>query len=217
MPLTALTNLSNQLLPAGTILLTGKIHQLQKPLFQDEEILVKTASGFRMREFTAGRTIAREAIQRLGFEESSIQKGNGGEPKWPCSVVGSISHKGGFCGVIVAKGCEYRSLGLDIEFMEYLNEAVWDTFSSESELRNLGISTISIALLANILFCIKESFFKALYPILGNDTPPIDKILPILKIQDNHIVTSLVYAEESVVGGAVYDNRLIISWAIIKN
>ena len=216
MPLTDITSRVSGLLPAGMVLRTGKIHQYQRPLAREEEQLIQEAQPHRLREFTAGRAIAKEAMQHLGVESVPIGRSEDGCPLWPPSVVGSISHKGGLCGAIVADSTFCAAVGFDIEFMEHLDRDVWKTFASEEEISQAALCDMEKSCFANILFSAKEAHFKALYPLLGQQAPSLAKITLLVKNHNNHIVTSFAGNGVSTCGGIVCGPQASLAWALSK-
>lgn len=212
MPLSKLTESASQMLPPKSFLSIGKISALQKPLTEIELAQTGDMGRYRKREFTAGRAVAKEAISALGIDCQAVPRDPYGCPEWPTLVVGSISHKGGFCGALVGSSCTYNSVGFDIEFVEELNRSTWTTFTSENELAACSIENLTEEYLANILFCAKEACFKALFPLLHTAAPPLRLITPSVKIVNNQSVISLNYGDISLSGGLVWDERAILTW-----
>lgn len=214
MPLSKLTESVRQMLPPKTFLAINKISSLQKPLDEAELAQVTGMGQYRQQEFTAGRAIAKEVMSSLGINCQAIPRDGYGCPIWPTSVVGSISHKGGFCGALVTSDCNYKSAGFDIEFVEGLSSSVWSTFTSKSELEACSIKNLTEEYLANILFCTKEACFKALFPLLNTSTPPLRLIIPTVKTIQNQTVISFNYGDFLLSGGLVWDNRAILAWIL---
>src|ERR1700761_3617241 len=71
-------------------------------LFPDEEALLGRAVEKRRREFAAGRGCARRALAALGLPPAPLLPGEGGAPRWPDGVVGSITHCAGYAAAAVA-------------------------------------------------------------------------------------------------------------------
>lgn len=216
MPLTQITLLAKSLLPAGIVLLTGRIHLYQHPLTSEEKHLIPQAGTHRMQEFIAGRSIAREAMQLLGAKSFSIGRDENGCPIWPREVVGSISHKGRLCGAMIGDSAVYNSIGFDIEFMEHLDPDVWKTFASEEEMSQANVCDMDEPSFANILFSAKEAHFKALYPLFNLQAPSLSNIKLTVKKLNNHIVTSSTTNGIPVHGGLIFDPKSLLAWAISK-
>ncbi|MGC3871648.1 4'-phosphopantetheinyl transferase family protein [Halomonas sp. GXIMD04776] len=131
---------------------------------------VQRAAPKRRAEFLAGRLCVREASRRLtgspcvpGITESKA-------PRWPQGLAGSITHSGTLAAALVAPTSHYRGIGLDAEAIMSLqrgerlapqiltpNERKWLT-SLPVEQRGAFVTQV---------FSLKESLFKALFPLVG--------------------------------------------------
>jgi len=135
------------------------------PLSPEEELSLGRVVQNRKREFATGRACAHRAIRAMGLTPSPILIGAGREPIWPSGVTGSITHCRGLCAAAVASSDEVRSIGLDAEENLPLPQGVLEVVLSsrdqglQSEPRN------SIVYSDRLLFCVKESVFKAWYNI----------------------------------------------------
>ncbi len=123
----------------------------------------------RQAEFLAGRLCAREALQSLTGTPYVPTVGEDRAPQWPRGVVGSITHGAGWAGVVVARQREWCGLGLDIERMLVCERA--DRLAGEiltpSELEAFAsLGDHERAELVTRTFSLKESLFKALYPLV---------------------------------------------------
>lgn len=166
----------SKLLPDCCVFLLDEVADKQKELFNEEKTLLTNPSPSRMNEFASGRFLARKAGMALGVKIDAILMDPIGCPIWPPGIQGSISHKGDLCGVIITNSLQLKSLGLDIEERENLDQQVWSTFCTGKELSigpDLGFEEVEFA---NILFSVKEALFKCLYPILQRTTPNLAEI-----------------------------------------
>ncbi|MBK3867715.1 4'-phosphopantetheinyl transferase superfamily protein [Pseudomonas stutzeri] len=132
-------------------------------------IPVPKGIGKRQTEFLAGRLCACEALHRLTGMRFVPTVGEDRAPQWPVGVVGSITHGAGWAGVVVARQTNWRGLGLDIERMLAAGRA--DRLASEIlTSRELAIHApqgdSERAELVTRTFSLKESLFKALYPLV---------------------------------------------------
>lgn len=122
----------------------------------------------RQCEFLAGRLCAREALQQLCGERSVPAVGADGAPHWPAGVVGSITHGGNRAVAVVAPAGQYAGLGLDIE--KWLPAPRAERLCAEiltaEELQRGTDRKTELAWLTTLTFSIKESLFKALYPLV---------------------------------------------------
>ncbi|EXF47089.1 siderophore biosynthesis protein [Pseudomonas sp. BAY1663] len=123
----------------------------------------------RQTEFLAGRLCAREALRRLTGFPGIPAVGEDRSPQWPAGMVGSITHGAGWAGAVAARNDRWRGLGLDIECV--LNSARADRLAGEiltpAELNGYAaLPDQERAHLVTRTFSLKESLFKALYPLV---------------------------------------------------
>ena len=123
----------------------------------------------RQTEFLAGRLCAREALRRMTGEPSIPAVNEDRSPCWPDGIVGSITHGAGWAAVAVAQRERWQGLGLDVE--KQLAPARADRLVGEilTPQEREGYDTLSEAQRAQrvtLTFSIKESLFKALYPLV---------------------------------------------------
>ncbi|HPM76001.1 MAG TPA: 4'-phosphopantetheinyl transferase superfamily protein [bacterium] len=86
-------------------------------LHPDEEALLSPrATPKRIHEFTLGRAAAQLALRRLlAVEPEPVSAGERGEPRWPASVVGAISHSHDLAVAAVARRIDCTVIGLDLQ------------------------------------------------------------------------------------------------------
>lgn len=157
----------------------------QKPLHEIENILIRVAEirlcqGIltgeelqyvsravpkRVREFTAGRHIARRALRHMNVAASSIPVDKNRCPVWPDGIVGSISHTDDFVGIALARAQDYVSVGFDIEAGGAVRPELCDMFLTDDE--SYQIDLIADSELVTLIFSCKESVYKAVYPLVG--------------------------------------------------
>lgn len=128
-----------------------------------------TAVSKRQTEFLAGRVCAYEALRRVTGVPAIPAVGQDRSPSWPDGVVGSITHGSGWAAVVAARSEHWRGLGLDVE--KLLPVARADRLAAEiltpGELEGYaGLDDPQRALRVTLTFSIKESLFKALYPLV---------------------------------------------------
>jgi len=124
----------------------------------------------RQAEFLAGRICARAALQRLGGQACVPAIGEDRAPVWPERVSGSITHSTGRAAAIVADKNHWRGLGMDLENLLAPDRAerLCGEILTPPELQRMAaLSQENRALLVTLTFSVKESLFKALYPIVG--------------------------------------------------
>ena len=123
----------------------------------------------RRAEFLAGRVCARAALQQLEGLNFTPAIGEDRAPVWPAHIAGSITHSTGRAAAIVANKRHWRGLGMDLENL--LNAERADRLAGEilnpAELQRMAAGPRDhLALLVTLTFSVKESLFKALYPIV---------------------------------------------------
>lgn len=153
-------------IPADIVLKSGTIQAQCASVFQVEEIHIAGSVEKRKREFRAGRSLAREALEKLGIDPCAIPVGPNREPVWPSMATGSISHCSSIGVVAVGLRTVYESIGVDIEPNEPLPQDVPELIFSNYE-RDSPQASTDIQNLDTLTFSAKETVFKCLFPILG--------------------------------------------------
>jgi 4'-phosphopantetheinyl transferase EntD len=138
-------------------------------LFDEEWAVVDNAVATRRAEFAAGRVCARRALARLGFAPAPILSGPAREPLWPDGVVGSITHCAGYRAAAVARSADVATVGIDAEPHEPLPDGLVDVVSLAEERSQLAALSAahSGTRWDRLLFCAKESVYKAWFPLTG--------------------------------------------------
>lgn len=123
----------------------------------------------RQAEYLAGRLCAREAMQRLTGKARAPATGADRAPQWPEGVRGSITHGAGWAGAIVGLASQWRGLGLDVEKLipQARAERLAGEILTPAELFRLeDLPLQERAQRISLTFSVKESLFKALYPMV---------------------------------------------------
>ncbi|MDH4874492.1 4'-phosphopantetheinyl transferase superfamily protein [Pseudomonas sp. BN515] len=123
----------------------------------------------RQTEFLAGRLCARSALLALTGRADVPALGEDRAPVWPAGITGSISHSHGLATALVAHGSQWLGLGLDLEERMSAERALRlaKEILTPAELQRLdGLTPEQKAERITLTFSIKESLFKALYPIV---------------------------------------------------
>lgn len=158
------------LLPEPVVHNGGRIEDLQAPLDPAEASCVRNAVARRVQEFTAGRACARAALETLGLPGFALRMGARRQPLWPESIVGSISHAAGYCVAAACTRDRFAGIGIDIEAASPLPESLVDIVCTPCEKAwCLAQPERLSGLLAKFLFSAKESVFKCLYPLFGEE------------------------------------------------
>jgi 4'-phosphopantetheinyl transferase EntD len=134
-------------------------------LREEEEALGLNSVQKRRESFTAGRTCARQALKAIGMPEVPILRGREQEPIWPDGIVGSITHCDRYCAAALAYNRDFISLGIDAETNEPLPDSVLELVALETEIDWLRRAPESSFCWDKLLFSIKESVYKAWYPV----------------------------------------------------
>lgn len=122
----------------------------------------------RQAEFLAGRVCAREALRRLNGSEVVPAVGADRAPQWPAGISGSITHGKNWAAAIVATSSDWRGLGLDVENLLSDERAarLQEEILTPAELRRASLlDPDQLGHLVTLTFSLKESLFKALYPL----------------------------------------------------
>jgi 4'-phosphopantetheinyl transferase EntD len=124
----------------------------------------KTISDKRRDDFLKGRACAGLALEQLGYRSYPVPRGNFREPIWPVGICGSITHCDGFCAAIVAHQGELQSIGIDAESTKHPGIDLFGAIATVPEASWMNCAG-SDAPWDLILFSVKESIFKAWFPI----------------------------------------------------
>lgn len=123
----------------------------------------------RQAEHLAGRLCAREALRALTGVAQIPAIGEDRAPQWPAGIAGSITHGAGWAGAVVAQRSAWRGLGLDVEkhLPEQRAERLAEQILTPAELSRLeNLPAAQRAARIGLTFSLKESLFKALYPLV---------------------------------------------------
>ncbi|AZE85331.1 4'-phosphopantetheinyl transferase entD [Pseudomonas orientalis] len=123
----------------------------------------------RQAEFLAGRLCAREALRRLDNLDCVPAIGEDRAPIWPGPISGSITHSTGHAAAIVGHKAQWRGLGMDLENLLTLERAerlAGEILTADEVQRMASLPRERTALLVTLTFSVKESLFKALYPLV---------------------------------------------------
>ncbi|MFI7426458.1 4'-phosphopantetheinyl transferase [Micromonospora sp. NPDC049836] len=158
-----------ELLPAGVAAAEAYDDPPEARLLPAEEALVGGAVEKRRREFTTGRHLARRALAELGVPPVALLAGPRREPRWPDGTVGSITHCAGYRAAVAARAGTLLSTGIDAEPNEPLPAGVLDSIALPAERSRVAelLRHDPAVRWDRLLFSIKESVYKAWYPLTG--------------------------------------------------
>jgi 4'-phosphopantetheinyl transferase EntD len=169
-------------------------------LHAEEEQLAQWMAPDRRREFTVGRVTAREALRAAGAPDVAVMVGNAGEPLWPESWVGSLSHTHAHAAVLVAAASRYRAVGIDLDDGRPLGAESAADLMTRDEVQSVieaGIAT-DVEGAQRFVFSAKEAVYKCQYPLTGCG----DLDFPDVRLEHAHNVTAVPLLRASWVGSA---------------
>lgn len=143
----------------------------QAPLLGEEAALLQGSTRSRVKEFTAGRCMARSAMDVLGIRPQEILHGPGGEPRFPAGVCGSISHSASVATALVGRQSIFSAVGVDVNDGRPIGAlaALDVTWTREIRLlMHLGICADEAAA-QNFAFSAKEAIYKCQYHVTNYD------------------------------------------------
>jgi 4'-phosphopantetheinyl transferase EntD len=155
-----------RILPASAIVVATR-EDIDAELYPEEEAVVSRAVEKRRREFVTARACAREALARLGEADQPIPCGERGQPLWPAGIAGSITHCEGYRACAVARTTELMTVGVDAEPNQPLPRGLLEDIALPEErewLRHLARKEPGTQW-DRLLFSIKESIYKAWFPL----------------------------------------------------
>lgn len=158
-----------QILPPEVAVCATRGEIEDAPLFPVEERALGRAVEKRRREFVTARACARRALAELGEPAQAIPSGERGEPLWPDGLVGSITHCSGYRACALARRELVVTIGIDAEVDEPLPEGLLGDIARAEERPRLALLARQRPEVSwdRLLFCVKESVYKAWFPLAG--------------------------------------------------
>lgn len=155
-----------RILPTSATVVATR-EDLDGVLYPEEESVVGRAVEKRRREFVTARACAREALAQLGQPHQAIPTGEKGEPLWPAGIVGSITHCDGYRACAVARAGDLLTVGVDAEPNQPLPDGLLGDIAlpEEREWLEYLARQAPEAHWDRLLFSIKESIYKAWFPL----------------------------------------------------
>ncbi|MGW9494244.1 4'-phosphopantetheinyl transferase family protein [Streptomyces prasinus] len=138
-------------------------------LYPEEAAVVARAVDKRRREFTAVRSCARRAMEKLGVPPRPVLPGERGAPGWPDGLTGSMTHCAGYCAAALVRTGDLASLGIDAEVRGPLPEGVMSSVALPEEAERIGRLAVERPGVPwdRLLFSAKEAVYKAWFPLTG--------------------------------------------------
>ncbi|MEE1867018.1 4'-phosphopantetheinyl transferase family protein [Pseudomonas auratipiscis] len=120
----------------------------------------------RQAEYLAGRVCARAALQCLDGRLYVPGTHEDRSPIWPAGISGSITHGKGWAAAVVARNSDCQGIGLDQETLLSHERAERLAREILTEAEQQRMDSAQTGLSVTLTFSLKESLFKALYPIV---------------------------------------------------
>ncbi|PHM74419.1 4'-phosphopantetheinyl transferase family protein [Xenorhabdus kozodoii] len=127
---------------------------------------LQSAVNKRRAEYLAARYCTQQVLNPLGYPDFQVTNAQDRAPIWPDNICGSISHST-HCAIAFAASCNhYRMIGVDIEqeIKPDTIESVSSSIINGNEAKLLTECPLPFGQAFTLMFSIKESLFKALYP-----------------------------------------------------
>lgn len=127
---------------------------------------LERAVNKRRAEYLASRQLARTVMARLGIDDFILTNAPDRSPCWPAGIQGSLSHSAGV--VVLALSRQPGCIGVDVEHLmsdATANETA-ELLMNPQEQQLLRSLPVSFNAAATLLFSLKESLYKALWPRL---------------------------------------------------
>lgn len=129
---------------------------------------LNTAVRKRRAEYLASRVVVRNALSRMGIEAAILSNDAHRAPVWPASVSGSLSHSHQTIAVLLSRAENRLLLGVDCESVMRKDtaEQMHSVIVTPEEKQKLLESGLPFATALTLAFSVKESLYKALFPVL---------------------------------------------------
>lgn len=146
---------------------TGDPRIERTPGMPGEEARLQRALEGRLREFRAGRALARQAMGALGMVTTAIPTADDRSPVWPEGIAGSITHCRDLCVAVVAQKADgFLSIGIDVEPADPLDlDLIPEICVDEERLWLAGLPASRRGIFARTIFSAKECAYKCQYPL----------------------------------------------------
>jgi len=156
-----------ELLPDYVRLACMRVQDAAPDVLEAEQPFVKKAVEKRRREFSAGRTCARQALRELGCADAPIVHNQSGAPLWPPGIVGSITHSKTHAAAAVAESSRARGLGIDMETVSRVSQTIAGKILTIPEKKHLQQQDpAQQQRLLALFFSAKEAIYKCLHPLI---------------------------------------------------
>lgn len=138
---------------------------------------LQQAVNKRRAEYLASRVLARSVMAELGVDDFILTNAPDRSPLWPAGIQASLSHSAGV--VVVAATRQPCAVGIDVEQLmsETTAQETATLLMNTQEQQLLRTLPVSFSAAATLLFSLKESVYKALWPQLHQPMDFLDAAL----------------------------------------
>lgn len=127
---------------------------------------VQKAVKKRRAEYLASRWLAREVMRISGFPDFLLQNHSDRSPVWPPGIQASLSHTDGAVALAMTRLPLCVGVDTEITMRASTAEETATVLMSEEEIARLRALPLPFPQAATLLFSLKESLYKALWPQL---------------------------------------------------
>ena len=143
-------------------LVAVRVNDYTLSLSKAEQSYANSVSKARREQYSSGRRAVQIALSALKVSDIPLLLDDR-RPEWPAHIVGSISHTERLAVAMVGFKQDFRGVGIDILPHRAVSDKVRDRILHESELETVCANDTQD--LRTVLFCAKESIYKASNPI----------------------------------------------------
>lgn len=171
--------------------------------YQDEDfaaygvrlpLSIGSAAVKRRGEYLAGRLVAKRVLNDLGVADFDLKPGEDRAPLWPETVQGALTHHSSLALCVGWRRPRrpVSGLGIDIESLITGPRTLelWPGIISAWEHDYFSTLPMPFAVSLTLAFSVKESLFKALYPLVSRYFDFLDA--RVVRLADNRITLELM-------------------------
>lgn len=145
----------------------------------------------RQAEYLASRWLAREIFSHYGIEDFILSNGSDRAPQWPDGYSGSLSHSDG--QIFLITDPRGRLCGNDVE--QWISPSVATEITpllvSPREQQYLAELPAAPCQLTTLVFTLKESLYKALWPSVGGELDFLQAEVVDINLQQGNAILQL--------------------------
>jgi 4'-phosphopantetheinyl transferase EntD len=147
---------------------------------------LQSAVSKRKAEHLASRWLVKQRLTQLGLPHFVLRNAPDRSPLWPTGIQASLSHSNNVA--VMAATREPLCVGVDVEQLmaEETADETADLLMSSEEKQYLLAQPLSFAQAATLLFSLKESLYKALWPQLHQSMDFLQAEVVELNVEKGH-------------------------------